>query len=139
MSSSSDSNHGKQEKYWPVGPGSPPGTIPTPFERAPGLERLEYLADVEGVQLFLSSESLKIESKGTLKNPVMVETIQGERIVGCTGFPKYSHAVSWMNLKGYEHVGRCPDCGQVFKLKSAEISEYKGHKVREYGHETKSH
>jgi len=137
MSSGSDSQH--NDKQWPVGSGSPPGTIPTPFERAPGLERLEYLAEVEGVPLFLSSETLKIEAKGTLDKPIMVETIQGERIVGCTGFPKYSHHVSWMNLKGYDHVGRCADCGQAFKLKFAEMPEYKGKKAREHVHSHSAH
>jgi cytochrome c oxidase subunit 5b len=108
----------------PVGPGAPPGTMPTSFEQAVGLERLEYLAEAEGVSLYIDEE-LRIEKRGTLKEPVLVETIQGERIVGCTGFPKYSHNAVWMQLKGYDSAERCLDCGQAFKLVPAKMAAYK--------------
>lgn len=89
------------------------------------MERIEYLAEAEGVQLFLDSEPLKIEKRGTLGEPVLVESIQGRRIVGCTGFPKYSHQPIWMELHGFEKPRRCVDCGQAFKLTPAMLEPYK--------------
>ena len=35
-----------------VGPGAPAGTVPTDFEQATGLERLEILGKMEGVDIF---------------------------------------------------------------------------------------
>lgn len=67
-----------------VGPGAPDGVIPTDFEQTSGLERLEYLANVQGINIFLD-EPLKIDAYGTLEKPVLVETVVGSRTVGCTG------------------------------------------------------
>ena len=48
------------------------------------MERLDYLARVQGINIF-HDDSLKVDHYGTLDNPILVETITGERIVGCTG------------------------------------------------------
>ena len=48
------------------------------------MSRLEYLARVQGVNIF-NEEALKVDHYGTLEDPILVETVSGERIVGCTG------------------------------------------------------
>ena len=131
---SSDSSHKSHkdipERSWPIGPGAPPGVIPTPFEQAVGVERLEYLAEAEGVSVFLTDEALEIKARGTLEKPVLVPSICGERFVGCTGFPKYSHNVLWLELLGFENPERCPDCGQAFKLTPAVMPPYNAPSVK---------
>lgn len=96
-----------------MGPGGPGDRISTPYEHTVGLERLEYLARMSGRNFYMM-EPLKIDQYGTLDNPVIVESMVGERIAGCTGFPKDSHEVVWMKVSGTK---RCPECGQAFKIK----------------------
>jgi cytochrome c oxidase subunit 5b len=104
----------KHPEYKPiVGPGRDPSSIATPYEMTAGLERLEYLSRMSGRPLYLN-DPLKVDHYGTLKNPIMVDSIEEDRIVGCTGFPKYSHAPLWMRLKGQT---RCLECGQAFQLR----------------------
>lgn len=109
-----------------AGPGTPiigPGytddggkidRIPTEYEQVTGIERLEFLAKLADRNIFLD-EPLKVDHYGTMKNPIMVPSIYDERIVGCTGYPKYSHSPLWIKAKK-ESPGRCFECGQVFKL-----------------------
>jgi cytochrome c oxidase subunit 5b len=96
-----------------MGPGGPGDRISTPYEHTVGVERLEYLAKMSGKNLWLM-EPLKIDHYGTLEDPIHVESMVGERIAGCTGFPKWSHEVVWMKVTGTK---RCPECGQAFKIK----------------------
>jgi cytochrome c oxidase subunit 5b len=58
-----------------IGPGAPPGTVPTDLEQATGLERLEILGKMQGVDVF-DMRPLDASRKGTL---------------GSIGFPKRSH------------------------------------------------
>lgn len=99
-----------------VGPGSSnPDQIATPYEQAAGRERLELLAKLAGNSAFLM-EPLKVDHFGTLKDPIMVDSVVGRRIVGCTGFPKYSHEPVYFWVDGEEGPMRCNDCGQAFKI-----------------------
>lgn len=91
---------------------SDPRSFPTQYEHAAGIERVEYLADLSGKNIFLN-EPLKINHYGTLANPIIVDSLYEERIVGCSGFPKESHEILWMTVKGTE---RCQECGQAFKI-----------------------
>jgi cytochrome c oxidase subunit 5b len=111
------------------GEGAKPGTVPTDFEQATGLERLELLGDMEGVAIF-DTEPLDSSRMGTLDDPILVPSLVSivltssvyeipdhlrdvqdvERIVGCTGFPADSHDVLWFNLTE-KKKGRCPECG----------------------------
>lgn len=116
---SSNSTAGKTEKintkeYDDVvmGPGGPGDRIATPYEHTVGLERLEYLAKISGRDIYLNSP-LKVEQYGTLANPILVESIEDERIAGCSGYPKDSHEIIWMRVSGTK---RCPECGQAFKI-----------------------
>lgn len=110
-----------------TGPGTRTGTIGSEYDQAVGVERLELLSKLAGKSLFSSSQLLchsKGEAfKGTLSDPVLVETLASEsdaesakeRIVGCSGVPKGSHEIGyfWLRSGG----GRCPECGQAFALK----------------------
>ncbi|PJF17506.1 hypothetical protein PSACC_02683 [Paramicrosporidium saccamoebae] len=97
-----------------VGPGTrDPNAISTPYEISAGLERVELLAKLAGSSAFLM-EPLKVDHYGTLKEPILVDSVVGRRLVGCTGFPKYSHEVLWFWVDSKEGPMRCQDCGQAF-------------------------
>lgn len=98
-----------------MGPGGKAGEIPTDLEQATGLERQELLAKLQGKELF-DMEPLNMTHIGTPKNPVVVQSHDPIRFIGCTGFPAESHDVIWINLdKSHEH-DRCPECGSVFTM-----------------------
>ncbi|RKP20046.1 COX5B-domain-containing protein [Rozella allomycis CSF55] len=59
---------------------------------------------------------LVMEKKGTMDDPIIVDTIMGIRTVGCTGYPKYSHEQVYFRMKAGETT-RCPDCCQAFHLR----------------------
>lgn len=99
-----------------VGPGTrDPNAISTPYEIAAGLERVELLAKLAGSSAFLM-EPLKVDHYGTLKEPILVDSVVGRRLVGCTGFPKYSHEVLWFWVDSKVGPMRCQDCGQAFRI-----------------------
>ena len=112
----SSGSHSSHSSDVVMGPGGPGDRISTPYEHAVGVERLEYLAKMSGKNLWLM-DPLKVDHYGTLDDPIIVESMAGERIAGCTGFPKWSHEVVWMKVSG---VKRCPECGQAFKIKKVE-------------------
>lgn len=56
------------------GPGAPPGEIPSDELQATGLDRLELLAEMQGVSLF-DEEPLDSSRLGTLDNPVKVYSL----------------------------------------------------------------
>lgn len=104
--------------------------IPTQWEQARGIERIEMLSELAGEPAFLDQlPGLVINHYGTKVDPIMVPSIlkDGPRLVGCTGFPKDSHNVVWLEvwppgmnphyLPGTDDgVLRCPECGQAFKM-----------------------
>ncbi|KIM39815.1 hypothetical protein M413DRAFT_50830, partial [Hebeloma cylindrosporum] len=96
------------------GTGGKPGAVPTDFEQATGLERLQLLGDMEGINVFDDSP-LDSSRLGTKTNPVMVQCLDTERIVGCTGVPADSHDILWFNLKK-DQQARCTECGSVYAL-----------------------
>jgi cytochrome c oxidase subunit 5b len=109
-----------------VGPGAPPGTIPTDLEQATGLERLEILGKMQGVDVFdmkpldasrkgtdefsdsleegddilcygkKRSRMLILVFTGTLDNPIIVKSYGDEQYAGCTGYPVDSHITIWL-------------------------------------------
>ncbi|KAI7872746.1 cytochrome c oxidase [Spinellus fusiger] len=98
-----------------VAPGGKAGEVPTDLEQATGLERLELLAKLQGKELF-DMEPLDMTHLGTVKNPIVVDSHDPIRFVGCTGYPVDAHDVIWINLdKSHEH-DRCPECGSVFTM-----------------------
>lgn len=80
-----------------LGPGARPGTVPTDLEQATGLERLEILGKMEGVDIF-DMRPLDASRKGTMENPIMVRSAGDEQYAGCTGSPADSHVVTWLGV-----------------------------------------
>lgn len=110
-----------------AGPGARPGTIPSEFEHAVGVERLELLGQLAGRSVFSSSTPLMhprgADVKGTLTDPVLVESLAASdadeaagRIVGCSGQPRGSHEIGYFWVRSARECTRCPECGQAFKL-----------------------
>ena len=80
-----------------VGPGAEPGTVPTDLEQSTGIERLEILGKMEGVDVF-DMRPLDSSRRGTLDNPIMVRSAGDEQYAGCTGSPSDSHTVHWLGV-----------------------------------------
>ncbi|KAK5655281.1 hypothetical protein OQA88_5848 [Cercophora sp. LCS_1] len=98
-----------------LGPGAAPSTVPTDVEQATGLERLEILGKMEGVDIF-DMRPLDASRKGTLENPILVRSAGDEQMAGCTGYPADSHNVIWLGMSRERPVERCPECGSVYKM-----------------------
>jgi hypothetical protein len=81
-----------------IGPGADPGTVPTDLEQATGIERLEILGKMEGVDIF-DMRPLDASRKGTLDNPILVRSAGDEQYAGCTGVPADSHIVHWLGVR----------------------------------------
>ncbi|KDQ53125.1 hypothetical protein JAAARDRAFT_39501 [Jaapia argillacea MUCL 33604] len=96
------------------GPGAKSGTVPTDEEQATGLERLQLLGEMEGIEVF-DTAPLDSSRIGTLADPIKVFSLDLDRAVGCTGSPADSHDVIWFLLNEQEKR-RCPECGSVYEL-----------------------
>ncbi|KAJ1489363.1 cytochrome c oxidase subunit VB-domain-containing protein [Baffinella frigidus] len=91
--------------------------VPSNFDQATGLERAEMLAEMEGRSIF---EEAPIGPFGTAENPVMVESIFEERIMGCPGDcgggdTRNNNNVRWFVISAAKPYV-CPTCSQVFAL-----------------------
>ncbi|GMM38052.1 cytochrome c oxidase subunit IV [Saccharomycopsis crataegensis] len=104
-----------------IGQGAKEGTIPTDLEQATGLERLELLGKLEGIDIF-DTKPLDSSRIGTVENPIMVDSFDDYRYIGCTGSPADSHEVQWMRLTG-EKLSRCWECGSVYKLNECGVPQ----------------
>lgn len=98
-----------------IGPGAKPGTIPTEYDQATGLERFEYLGKLEGVDVF-DMEKPIFEGAGTMKDPYLVPTYIGMRYVGCRGKGGEDHKPYWMKVEEGKPA-RCWQCGTVYAAK----------------------
>ncbi|EJF64527.1 cytochrome c oxidase polypeptide IV [Dichomitus squalens] len=96
------------------GEGAKPGEVPTDENQSTGLERLQILGAIEGVEVF-DLKPLDSSRIGTLVDPIKVFSLEPERLVGCTGSPAESHELLWFNLTR-EKNRRCPECGSVYAL-----------------------
>lgn len=97
-----------------IGPGSKPGEIPTDLEQETGLARLEYLSKLDGIDFF-DTKPLDASRKGTMKDPIIIDSYDKYRYVGCTGSPAGSHETMWLKPT-VKQVARCWECGSVYKL-----------------------
>ncbi|CAI6334727.1 unnamed protein product [Periconia digitata] len=95
--------------------GARPGTVPTDLEQATGLERLEILGKMQGVDIF-DMRPLDASRVGTMEDPIVVNSAGNEQYVGCTGCPADSHEVLWITLTREEPVSRCMECGSAYKM-----------------------
>ncbi|OLN85481.1 Cytochrome c oxidase subunit 4, mitochondrial [Colletotrichum chlorophyti] len=98
-----------------VGPGAKAGTVPTDLEQSTGLERLEILGKMEGVDVF-DMRPLDASRKGTVENPIAVRSAGEEQYLGCTGVPADSHNTIWLTISRDRPIERCPECGSVYKM-----------------------
>ncbi|KAK2068100.1 hypothetical protein P8C59_002764 [Phyllachora maydis] len=114
------------------GPGAADGTVPTDLEQSTGLERLEILGKVEGVDIF-DMRPLDASRKGTMEDPILVPSGGDEQLAGCTGYPADSHIVHWLGLSRTRPIERCPECGSVYKM------QYIGPLEDEHGHDDHGH
>ncbi|KAI0148368.1 cytochrome c oxidase subunit VB-domain-containing protein [Xylariaceae sp. FL1272] len=110
-----------------VGPGAPAGTVPTDLDQSTGLERLEILGKMQGIDIF-DMRPLDSSRKGTIDNPIMVKSAGDEQYAGCTGVPADSHVVNWLGMSRERPMERCPECGSVYKM------EYVGPQDDGHGH-----
>ncbi|KAK3994225.1 cytochrome c oxidase subunit VB-domain-containing protein [Cladorrhinum sp. PSN332] len=110
------------------GPGTPVGQVPTDLEQSTGVERLEILGKMEGVDVF-DMRPLDASRLGTLANPVLVRSAGDEQYAGCTGVPADSHNVIWLTMSRERPIERCPECGSVYKM------EYIGPQDDHHGHD----
>lgn len=93
----------------------PPGkdnAIPSDYELLTGLERLEFLGKMVGIDIF-GEEKYEITRKGTVEDPVMIPSYDDFRYIGCTGLPQGSHEVQWLKPTVDRHA-RCWECGSVY-------------------------
>ncbi|OAL30851.1 hypothetical protein AYO20_08544 [Fonsecaea nubica] len=96
-------------------PGAAPGTVPTDLEQATGLERLEILGKMQGIDIFDMSP-LPSDRIGTFEDPIAVKSAGAEYQVGCTGSPADSHVVKWLVMTRDRPFERCPECGSVYRM-----------------------
>lgn len=102
------------DKYDLIGPGAQSGEVPTDLEQSTGLERFELLGKLEGVDVF-ENKPLDASRKGTIKEPIIVDSYDTYRYIGCTGSPAGSHVTMWLKPT-VDKVARCWECGSVYKL-----------------------
>ncbi|CAL5870136.1 uncharacterized protein PFLUO_LOCUS4371 [Penicillium psychrofluorescens] len=98
-----------------IAPGAKPGTVPTDISQATGLERLELIGKMQGIDIF-DMRPLDASRKGTLDNPIIVTGAGDEQYAGCTGYPADSHQVNWLTVSRERPIERCNECGNVVKL-----------------------
>ncbi|OJJ86897.1 cytochrome c oxidase subunit IV [Aspergillus glaucus CBS 516.65] len=98
-----------------IPPGAKPGTIPTDIEQATGLERLELVGKMQGIDIF-DLKPLDASRKGTIEDPIVVNGAGDEQYAGCTGYPVDSHQVNWLTVSRDRPLERCGECGNVVKL-----------------------
>ncbi|GJJ08159.1 hypothetical protein Clacol_002367 [Clathrus columnatus] len=101
-----NSDHAAPTLY---GEGAKAGTVPTDENQATGLERLQMLGQMEGIDIFLRKPDFS--KKGTMASPIMVPSLAETRIIGCTGYPPEDHRTLWYQLKNDGKKARCKECG----------------------------
>ena len=118
-----------------LGEGGKAGEVPTDINQSTGLERLQTLGFLEGVEVF-DTQPLDSSRIGTLDNPVLVYSLVSvflffpccfvgytlglgadvgcfkdvERVMGCTGSPADSHDIRWYTIHK-DKLLRCGECG----------------------------
>ncbi|GAB7363254.1 hypothetical protein MBLNU230_g3536t1 [Neophaeotheca triangularis] len=112
-------------------PGGQPGTIPTDLEQSTGLERLEILGKMQGVDIF-DMKPLDASRVGTMEDPISVKSFGDEQYVGCTGCPADTHNVWWLTISRDRPHERCPECGSVYKMEY--VGPQESHDAHGHGH-----
>lgn len=108
-----------------IGQGAKDGEIPTDIDQATGLERLELLGKLEGIDVF-DTKPLEASRRGTLQDPIIIDSYDDYRYVGCTGSPAGSHTTMWLKPT-VKQVARCWECGSVYKINPVGVPNPDGH------------
>ena len=82
---------------------------------------------MQGIDVF-DMKPLDASRKGTLDNPIVVNSAGDEQFAGCTGYPVDSHWVIWLGLSRARPLERCTECGSVYRM------EYIGPPDEAHGH-----
>ncbi|TDZ18735.1 Cytochrome c oxidase subunit 4 [Colletotrichum sidae] len=117
-----------------LAPGAKAGQVPTDLEQSTGLERLEILGKMEGVDIF-DMRPLDASRKGTMENPILVRSAGEEQYLGCTGVPADSHVTIWLTISRDRPHERCPECGSVYKMEYVGPTEDAHHHDHHHGPE----
>ncbi|KAI9773076.1 MAG: Cytochrome c oxidase subunit 4 [Geoglossum simile] len=96
-------------------PGAKVGTVPSDLAQSTGLERLEILGKMEGIDIF-DMKTLDASRKGTMQDPIAVRSFGDEQYCGCTGYPVDSHPTIWLTMSRDRPITRCVECGSVYKM-----------------------
>ena len=72
------------------GPGSAPGAVPTDEQQATGLERLQLLGKMEGVDVF-NMKKPQATKKGTMAEPILIPSLVRRRSIAVT-----THALTYI-------------------------------------------
>ena len=72
--------------------------MPTDLEQATGIERLEILGKMEGIDIF-DMKPLDASRLGTMEDPILVRSAGEEQFAGCTGYPADSHSLAWLRVR----------------------------------------
>ncbi|KAI4156060.1 MAG: hypothetical protein LQ340_000548 [Diploschistes diacapsis] len=115
-----------------IPPGAEVGTVPTDYIQSTGLERLEILGKMQGIDIF-DMRPLDSSRKGTMEDPIRVKSAGDEQYCGCTGCPADSHHVVWLAMSRDRPLERCPECGSVYEM------EYIGPPDDPHGHDHHGH
>lgn len=116
--------------------GANPGTIPSDLEQATGLERLEILGKMQGIDIF-DMRPLQSDRVGTLTDPIYVKSFGDEQYAGCTGCPADSHHVLWLTMSQERPLTRCPECGSCYRMEY--VGPPEDPHAHEHGHEHHGH
>ncbi|THH20739.1 hypothetical protein EW146_g694 [Bondarzewia mesenterica] len=108
----SDEHHASAPAIYGVG--GKEGEVPTDEAQSTGLDRVQTLGLLEGIEVF-DLNPLDASRIGTLADPIKVFSVEPERLVGCTGSPVDSHDLLWLTLTK-DKMRRCPECGSVYAL-----------------------
>jgi cytochrome c oxidase subunit 5b len=111
----SDDHHAAAPSIYGVG--AKPGETPTDESQSTGLDRVQVLGVLEGLDVF-DLEPLDSSRIGTLADPIKVFSADSQRIVGCTGSPAESHDVLWFTVTT-KKTSRCPECGSAYAIEFA--------------------
>ncbi|KIY71499.1 COX5B-domain-containing protein [Cylindrobasidium torrendii FP15055 ss-10] len=108
-----------------LGPGIKAGEVPSAYDQTTGLERLQLLGEIEGINVF-DQEPLDSSRVGTKADPIVITSLSDNRIVGCTGSPADSHDVEWF-VVNHNKQRRCHECGSVYVVENLNADSEHAH------------
>ncbi|KAL7417267.1 cytochrome c oxidase, partial [Mrakia frigida] len=68
--------------------------VPTDYEQSTGIERYQLLGNMAGIDVF-DQKPIQMDRMGTMQDPITVNGVIDNRIIGCSGYPMDSHDLQW--------------------------------------------